>query len=433
MKYVLVILSIPFLLEAQTPEWWQLPFAPVEQNSRFEDVYFVNENKGWIVTRPGKVFRTDDGGNSWQLLYQRTPGQVLFRCMTFRDSLTGWIGDITSETNADGAVFYQTTDGGFTWNPHTLPDPVPKGLCGMFNLDNQNIYGVGRYYGDASFIKSSDGGLTWTVKDLTSQIRGLVDVYFFNPDTGIAVGSIQQNGTKGVIIKTTDGGENWDIKHVTSATGVACWKQSYPDLNNGFVSFQEFTNRVFMIKTTDNGETWTELLSALGASYSIQGILFIDSLNGWVSGYANTSQTYRTTDGGITWSPDHFGKRINRFRMLTDSLGYAAGETVYKYSPYLHTSNIAEEIYEGDFNIFLNYPNPFNPSTTIIFSLDQQRDVSIKIFDILGKKVEEFFFYDLSPGKHKVDWEANGFSSGAYLCTINDGNSLRSIKLLLLK
>ena len=90
-------------------------------------------------------------------------------------------GDWVNSTS-DADIMYKTTDDGDTW---TVVNNIPagsKGICGIQAIDEDHIYGVGRYDGPSYFIKSDDGGATWTVKDLNE--GGLVDLHFFDADTG---------------------------------------------------------------------------------------------------------------------------------------------------------------------------------------------------------------------------------------------------------
>lgn len=71
-----------------------------------------------------------------------------------------------------------------------------------------------------------------------------------------------------------------------------------------------------------------------------------------------------------------------------------------------------------------NFPNPFNPSTTISFSLEKQTTVSLKIYDFLGQEIETLIQTVKSSGTHKVEWKPNNLSSGIYYYNlVTDENS----------
>lgn len=80
-----------------------------------------------------------------------------------------------------------------------------------------------------------------------------------------------------------------------------------------------------------------------------------------------------------------------------------------------------------------NYPNPFNASTTIEYSLPAAANVTIEIFDILGRKVETLFDGYQQAGQHRLTWDAADMSSGVYLYKINAGGLSETKQMLLLK
>jgi len=80
-----------------------------------------------------------------------------------------------------------------------------------------------------------------------------------------------------------------------------------------------------------------------------------------------------------------------------------------------------------------NYPNPFNSSTTIEFTLPQKGFVDLRVFDVLGKEVAQLLKEERPAGVHCVQWRADGFSSGLYLCRLSVGNHTLTRKLLLLR
>jgi len=83
--------------------------------------------------------------------------------------------------------------------------------------------------------------------------------------------------------------------------------------------------------------------------------------------------------------------------------------------------------------LFENYPNPFNPATTIQFELDKNSYVILSIFNILGQKVETIISDYLNVGKHKFFWNAQNYSSGIYFMQIESGNIALTRKITLLK
>ena len=80
-----------------------------------------------------------------------------------------------------------------------------------------------------------------------------------------------------------------------------------------------------------------------------------------------------------------------------------------------------------------NYPNPFNASTIIQYNLPSALDVTIDIYDILGRRVETLVQEQQPAGYHQVVWNATGQSSGLYFYRIQAGEYVKSRRMLLLK
>jgi hypothetical protein len=98
--------------------------------------------------------------------------------------------------------------------------------------------------------------------------------------------------------------------------------------------------------------------------------------------------------------------------------------------------NINNESLPDEFILHPAHPNPFNPVTTIRFSIpnvETLHAVSLRIYDIQGKLVETLVDGELSSGNHSVKWDADGVSSGVYFVLL-EGSGQREIqKVVLMK
>jgi hypothetical protein len=84
--------------------------------------------------------------------------------------------------------------------------------------------------------------------------------------------------------------------------------------------------------------------------------------------------------------------------------------------------------------LFPAYPNPFNPSTTVRFSvLDTKQPLSLHIYDIDGRLIETLFSGYVMPGFHEVQWNARQHPSGIYFAMFRSGYIMQSTKLILIK
>ena len=83
-----------------------------------------------------------------------------------------------------------------------------------------------------------------------------------------------------------------------------------------------------------------------------------------------------------------------------------------------------------DFQLCANYPNPFNPSTMIVFYIPKDEFVTIKVYDIVGREIETLIEGEVPVGEHRLQWSAEGLASGVYICRMDAKGYSRSIKML---
>jgi hypothetical protein len=86
-----------------------------------------------------------------------------------------------------------------------------------------------------------------------------------------------------------------------------------------------------------------------------------------------------------------------------------------------------------EYRLEQNYPNPFNPQTTIEFAVPRPSQVTLKIYDLLGREVATLVDEKLEPGEYKVTFDAGGLASGVYVYRIRAEGFVKSRKLMLLK
>ncbi|MCI0706534.1 MAG: T9SS type A sorting domain-containing protein [Ignavibacteriae bacterium] len=424
-----------FILHAQDqPEWKALPNAPVI-TGKIDDLYFINPYTGWAAVRVAgtNVYKTTDGGTSWSFTNIAAAG----RSIRFTDANNGWLGSLS------GAPLWRTTDGGATWSPVLDLPSGPAAVCGLFSIDTSYVFAVGRYNPEATpyFIKTTDGGANWTVKNMNVYAGSLVDIYFFSLDTGYVVGSSIEgadlNSKKALVLRTTDGGDSWNTVYQGTQAGQLCWKITFPTAATGYVSIEPFpfgsANAVpSYLKTTDGGLTWeTKSFPAGTYSMEMQGIQFLaDGQRGWAGGF--NSLAYETTDGGATWTPS-FGANLNRFRMFGDTLGYASGRTIYKFTTDPVTTVETRPDVPAFISLDQNYPNPFNPNTTIKFKLNEMMHVKLTIVDALGREVATLINEELDQGIYHKYWDATGFPSGTYFYRLVTPQYTETRKMVLVK
>lgn len=87
----------------------------------------------------------------------------------------------------------------------------------------------------------------------------------------------------------------------------------------------------------------------------------------------------------------------------------------------------------AEVSLFQNFPNPFNPSTTIRFEIPRSASVSLKVYDVLGREVATLADEPLAAGKYERVFEATGLASGMYSYRLVTGEFTQTKKLLLLR
>ena len=85
------------------------------------------------------------------------------------------------------------------------------------------------------------------------------------------------------------------------------------------------------------------------------------------------------------------------------------------------------------FDISNNYPNPFNPSTTIKYSLSSSASVKLVVYSTLGKEVAVLVDQEQSPGNYTVNFDAKNLSSGVYFYSLITANEIKTKSMALLK
>ena len=106
------------------------------------------------------------------------------------------------------------------------------------------------------------------------------------------------------------------------------------------------------------------------------------------------------------------------------------------YNPFAVPTNLLTII--GGVALHENYPNPFNPTTTLRFDLPEVSDITLIIYNMLGQKVRTFDYQNTSAGYHSVTWDATNdlgqpVGAGVYLYQLQTKNFVKTRKMVLLK
>ncbi len=184
--------------------------------------------------------------------------------------------------------------------------------------------------------------------------------------------------------------------------------------------------------STNGGTNWTYLKTLLSRKGSGRG----------GSKQPLTSFGYDAFVPGLTWIEQtadltpYVGKQIKiRFRVAADAGDQRDGLYVddirvlgYKYTP----SSVERITSPYTYSLSQNFPNPFNPTTAINFSLEKPSNTSLRIYDVLGKEVALLVNQFSEAGSYSINFDAKQLSSGIYFYRLTSGqfNSIKKMVVL---
>ncbi|MGE5435804.1 MAG: T9SS type A sorting domain-containing protein [Syntrophothermus sp.] len=343
--------------------------------------------------------------------------------------------------------------------------------------DNMHVYnGVPEDSADNVFaVISSDAGTTWTDKRVEADgVIGLVQGY---PDFAPLIENFGQ-----IDMAITNTG----VLHVV-ANGYGLTFTPAHDSSNGYkfpiIYWNSVSNKwtSLTLPALDENQAIADLYPGNGIGFGYPSISIsedgqviyvqfsgpqftnnqLDTIGGF---YKHDTYHCWSLDGGATWSPatvlagdkniDEIFANVAQY-LTDDGANYTAhsvyladahtgvfvfGEGVSGDEPIIYKTvtvpkptGVNDNITVNNFELQQNYPNPFNPSTLIKFSIAERSNVTLKVFDMLGREVATLLNGVQEAGSHQVTFDASKLSTGMYIYTINAGNFSESKKMMLLK
>lgn len=409
--------------------WVQQP-SPTSTN--LSTVFFINKNTGWISGDSGIVLKTIDGGKNWDVNY--TGSYLEIQTLFFINDREGWA--VSWEIFPDSTTYYgtrlfRTFDGGINWVNYMYSD-TSYFIKTIFFIDSLKGFMGGA---PLTMVYTTDAGYTWNDCDTDSTTKfGLPveQIKFINPLIGYACGGFRD--IAGCMWRSTNGGLNW----FATIVGPEPLNDFYMfDPINVIAAGGDFEYGSSTVTTSNQGLNWIyDTLGVFGVANSID---FRTSYEGWISlGYA--LKFAYSFDTGKTWTSMFTPDSIPIFGIkFTDSLnGWAVGNngTILKYNSAqvgINSQFESSKNEPGNFILYQNFPNPFNPVTTISFFLEKSSKVSLIIYDALGKKIISLIDEKQNPGNHSVNFDASDLGSGIYFYKLTSGNYSETKRMLLLK
>jgi len=405
-------------------------------------VWFADQNHGWASGDGGTLVRTSNGGAQWDSVYVGTTTRLT--SVSFSDSLHGLaVGD-------EGIIF-RTVNGGVTWQAES--SGVSTTLWQVEYLDTMNAWIVGGHWDDGSsaVLKTTNGGVTWIPVEAASIPFFCMD--FLNDQTGWIA------GRSGTILHTTNGGNSWqdesndgywfhtisvvdeDHAWILEPGGTLLWRgldsaTIHVTVSTDKVSYTPGDTIGITITATnrDTVEVTLSFPSGEESSYTLDSF----DLRPHLVPSSPTSVTI-AAKGSHSWfwrCPDEVsGNILPSVGMHTVigeviGVGFSNPLTIYVYPVLSVPSDPGQPLVSG---LEQNYPNPFNPTTTIPFTMDAAGRIRLSVFDVLGREVRVLANGVFSRGRHLVQADLSGLSSGTYICRLKGEYQSYSTIMILAK
>jgi hypothetical protein len=225
-------------------------------------------------------------------------------------------------------------------------------------------------------------------------------------------------------------GIGWDWVPTYSVPPAATQNQNIAALNTGVSYYQtivtddiipvEISSFTFNVNGNSVTLNWKTASETNNNGFEVQRKTVGEFQTiGFVDGSGTTTQphSYSFTDNGL--NPGTYTYRLNQVDF--DGSSYAYDEL-----------NVVIE-QPLSFTLEQNYPNPFNPTTQINYTIAERGNVSLVVYDLLGKEVANLVNGVKEPGTYKVNFDASSLPSGIYAYRIQAGNFVQTKKMMLLK
>jgi photosystem II stability/assembly factor-like uncharacterized protein len=374
-------------------------------------IFFINKNVGWAVTTRGGITNTTDGGDNWVAQLNVPTG--IFSSVYFIDSLYGWATIFNRRP-------YKTTDGGQNWIEQTNLNLWHTSDVYFTNVDTGWIINTtsGRV-----LYKTTDSGIGWFV---VPEVLGAYKFHFFPDPHHWLI-----NGTQRYI--TEDGGNTWinitnDVPTEFTSFGAVTDKFGYAAGETGLILRYDDTTYIPVELVSFSGkiESNIVILEWITASELNNYGFEIQRLNdnnhwekvGFVPG-KGTSSEYNS----YNYEDSHINNDKNYYRLKQIDFN-----GTFEYSNTLEVT-----IPLSSFYLYQNFPNPFNPVTTIKYDLPNAGNVELVVYDILGRKVKELVNQTQQPGRYDIQFDASTLASGVYIYQLSTKDFVNSKKMILLK
>ena len=378
----------------------------------------------------GYVYLSKDSGATWTSIDTLASAQYCPNCtLVFVPSITIYTDgtNVFAGSAADSGSVHISTDSGLTWKEYD-PSFVQNINC-FTSLGGILFAGT-----DDGVFRSNNYGITWFPSNNGLSFGNYDSTYNHAPQvTRLAVkGNDLFAGTSGEgLFFSADSAANW-IQIDSGLTNLEIYGLSVIDsyIFAGAFKFPgNSTGGVYV--SANNGTTWNQSNSGL-TNYMLNVLYAKDSLL-----FAGTNEgVFVSNNKGFSWNivGNKTSVSFALFAFGPYLLSNGSGG-VWRYPLSQLVTNVANRSNHTPNSFYLNqnFPNPFNPTTIITYSLPVSSDVTLKIYDVLGRKITTLVDKFQTPGIHTVTYNAAALSSGIYLYKLTAGSFSQTKKLILIK
>lgn len=261
---------------------------------------------------------------------------------------------------------------------------------------------------------STNSGANWSQTALNN-----IDIYSLAISGSYLFAGGGTNGVSGGVFKSTNNGLNWT--------------NPLPMGGDAIASFENFvySGAIGIYRSTNFGENWTQ------TSLTTQDVNALTTYNNNIVFAGTSNGFYQSTDNGITWLLRNEGM-TSGVSSIAIFNGYiyagSLGQGIWRrpLSELVGIEQISSTIPEKS-GLEQNYPNPFNPSTNVKYSVKENNSyVSITVFDITGRMIDEPVKQKQNAGIYEVDFDGSGLSSGVYFYRLTVNNEVMDTKKMIL-
>lgn len=291
---------------------------------------------------------------------------------------------------------------------------------GMVNICGNRIDGIIPVMAGWNIIGGNDTSVA--VSQITSNPPGIVETFFFGYNGGYSTASSLEPG-KGYWVRTSESGE---LNLNTSAQ-----KNSASETVNGIeiIITDASGDKAVLLLASDFSGSFDMPPSAPDRSFEV-------SFTGNKIGTAESSGEILIEKAVFPLSIEVKNGDIVLMRKGIPESRVVQGEKYILADPSITLLKVSQTIKLDSYRLYDNYPNPFNPATVITYELKSVSQVSLRVFDVLGREAAVLVNSMQAEGKHSISFDASDLSSGVYFYSLEakgkDGSGYRAVKKMIL-